>query len=257
MSQQLAHRWDMPESGLLCRRCRSGLCGEGETWCQLCSCAHALGEVARNRFSYPTHRALADEIAYQAVRQVRALVEVDRQTHSQVTSLSDRLENSNRRLREVTVSIDKSAQPKRQPSRPREEDTVKREPREEERPDSPQEVDYGSEESYEESGEEEQEAERDPPRVPDVPPPPPPPRNPGTERPVSPSEPPRGRESRGHRDRSRSRHRGRRGGSRHRQHHRGLADPQSIFEPKTPKKKRKKKHNPPRGDGGGRREAHR
>ena len=90
MSQQLAHRWDMPESGLLCRRCRSGLCGEGETWCQLCSCAHALGEVARNRFSYPTHRALADEIAYQAVRQVRALVEVDRQTHSQVTSLSDR-----------------------------------------------------------------------------------------------------------------------------------------------------------------------
>ena len=245
MPQHLA--LGMPESGLICRKCRSGLSEEGEHWCKLCSSASALSELGRTRFSYPTHRALAEEVVFQAVRQVRAIVEVDKQTHSQVTSLSDKLEHSNRRLREVTVHIDRSAQPKRQPSRPQETEAVKAEIKEKDTRDQAEEPDFGSEESEEESEEEEGPRASEAPVAPEAPPPPPPPAE-EVRRPVSPPELPRRRRPQEHRERSRSRHRGRRGGRKHAQHHRGLDDPDSIFKD-PPKKKKKKKNRHHEGDG--------
>ena len=148
----------MPEGGLVCRKCRSGLSEEGEHWCKLCSCAQALSELARTRFAYRTHRSLAEETVFQVVRQVKAIVEVDQQTCSQVTSLSDRLDNANKKLQEVTVHIERSAHPKSLPARPRESAEVKAEPREGEG-DRGEEADCGSEDIEEESQEEEIERE--------------------------------------------------------------------------------------------------
>ena len=236
----------MPEGGLVCRKCRSGLCAEGETWCRFCSSAAALSELARTRFTFPAHRGLAEEACYQATRIVRGLVDIDRATNSQVTSLNDRLGNANKRLREVTVEIDKSTAPKALPSRPRESSAVKDEQKTKKGAGS-EAADFGSEESYEES---EAEEETEPPRKDEeVPPPPPPPAR--SERPPEPALPPRS-EGRGHRDRSRSRHRGRRGGEKHQQAFRALTDHRGFEEPK-PKKKRKNRGSRPGGDGRDRR----
>ena len=185
---------------------------------------------------------------YQTVRQVQGVVDLDKQTNSQVTSLSDRLGKASRKLQEVTNSIDKSATPKRAASRPRETEVVKSEVRERTNPKGEASPDFGSAESYEESGEEEEPVhDSDRREVPEPPPreegpKEPPPALSGNAPPPEPILPPRSEEARGHRDRSRSRNRGRRGGSRHPQQFRGLHDPQGPF-----REKRKKRRKTPYG----------
>lgn len=107
----------MPEGSDLCRKCRAGFCQVGDTWCRLCSSASALGELAKVRFAFDSHRALGEEIIVQAVRNLKALTEVDKQTNSQVVSLSDRLTNAQER----------TAVAKRSASRPAVSGVVKRE----------------------------------------------------------------------------------------------------------------------------------
>ena len=148
----------MPDGGLVCRKCRTGLCAEGQTWCRFCSSASALSELAKTRFTFPAHRGLAEEACYQAARQVRGLVDLDKATNSQVTSLNDRLGNANRKLREITVDIDRTAAPKSSATRSREAEGIKEEPGKE-RPGDTEAPDFGSEESYEETEVEEEREE--------------------------------------------------------------------------------------------------
>ena len=103
----------MPSSGALCKKCKSGLAAEGDSWCALCSRATALSEASKHRFSSLAHRALAEEVSVQASRQVRALIQLGRQVDSERTSLNDRLKNAKGKLAEVTNQVDKSLQPPR------------------------------------------------------------------------------------------------------------------------------------------------
>ena len=154
----------MPGSGTVCKKCRSGLAAEKDSWCLLCSCASALSEAAKHRFSSLAHRSLAEEITLQTSRQVQGLIQIDRQVHSERTSLSDRLTNAKNKLAEVTNQVEHSAQPKSASARPgaaggggdrpvkaeaAEKETVDKAPRSE--------ADFGSE-SFEEETEEEEEA---------------------------------------------------------------------------------------------------
>ena len=216
----------MPEASPLCRKCRSGLCSGEETWCRLCSSASALNEIARYRFTSLSHRELGEEIAIQAVRQIQGITQLDKQVNSQVTSLSDKLRNSQEKLFENQRTVDRTAAAKVKPDGDRERKPdrhlrVKEEtagPREEEAPD------YGSEEEdfAEESEEEVREERREV-------------RASGSARPKSPPGPPPGRIALGSdkgRRRSRSRNRGRRGGTKHQEYHRGLNAPQTVFHKK-------------------------
>lgn len=220
----------MPGGGPLCNRCRSGLPSDGDTWCQLCSCASALGEAGKYRFQSLAHRALAEEIALQASRQVQALVQLDRQVHSERTSLSDRLANTKARLEEVTNQVNRSAVPKSggaRPPAPRSEPPpVKAESGAAGADSKPagEEVDFGSE-SFEEEAEEEVAADEDPSLA----------RGaqegasasaPARE-PRSPSRPPLPRQPPKKRKRSRSR--GRRGGRKHSQQYRVLQNSDLRF----------------------------
>ena len=240
----------MPEAGLVCRRCRTGLSRKGDSWCQFCSCASTLSKLAKTRFAFPAHRAFAEELIYQTVRQVQGVVDLDKQTNSQVTSLSDRLGNANKKLNEVTCSINRSATPKRAPSRPEEADKVKSENKEPAERHEEEPPDFGSAESYEESSEEEiepketevrEEVERKEFQ----------PALSGDAAPPEPLLPPRSDKARGHRERSRSRNRGRRGGSKHPQRFRGLQDPAGPFAEPRKRKRKKSGH----GAGGSKRKA--
>ena len=220
----------MPGGGPLCNRCRSGLPSDGDTWCQLCSCASALSEAGKYRFQSLAHRALAEEIVLQASRQVQALVQLDRQVHSERTSLSDRLANTKSRLEEVTNQVNRSAVPKSgggRPPAPRSEPPpVKAESGAAGADSKPagEEVDFGSE-SFEEESEEEVEAEEDPslaraaPEGASASAPAREPRSPS--RPPLPRQPPK--------KRKRSRSRGRRGGRKHSQQYRALQNPDLRF----------------------------
>lgn len=224
----------MPGSGTVCKKCRSGLAAEKDSWCLLCSCASALSEAAKHRFSSLAHRSLAEEITLQTSRQVQGLIQIDRQVHSERTSLSDRLTNAKNKLAEVTNQVERSAQPKSASARPgaaggggdrpvkaeaAEKETVDKAPRSE--------ADFGSE-SFEEETEEEEEAGEEAPageveekkgeaaraEVPRSPSRPPLPRNPPSKK---------------KKKRDRSRDRGRRGGARHQQNFRGLYNPDQNF----------------------------
>ena len=271
----------MPYSPLTCRKCRVGACAEGDTWCVLCSCLQTLGELSRQRLHVPSFRALAEELVKQTTRQYQAILGLDRQTQSQFTSLTDRLNNAQRRLNESTGGPS-GAYPKSAPRRrsqsavepaakeelqeerevsgrerreerreePRED---RREDRREERREERQEdreegrdrredkreaaeADYGSEsesDSEEEEtappaegdkGREGHEAEEESREV-----------RRGSERPPEPLEPPRAPPppKKKKRRRSRSRHRGRRGGSRHQAQYRGLYNPGQEFHHRT------------------------
>ena len=141
----------MPEPSPLCRKCRSGLGSEGETWCRLCSSASALNELARYRFSSLSHRQLGDEIAVQATRQIQGLTQLDKQVDSQATSLSDRLRNAQERINENQRTVDKTAAPKVRPEGERDRRSGKEHKvKEEEGPD------FGSEEEFQEESEEEE-----------------------------------------------------------------------------------------------------
>eukprot|EP00435_Cladocopium_sp_Y103_P048995 s280_g14.t1 len=207
-------------------RCRSGLCTGDDRWCQLCSVAGTLSELARVRFHFQSHRSLADEVAYQAVRQIQAIVDLDKQTNSQVVSLSDRLANTQKHLAEARRVVGSTTAPKSagpRPSEPRrapERDITP--PREEEKPDKApaEEADYGSQE---ESSEEEEEVKKEPDALEEEAPPRE--RPGGSAPPPEPLDPPRRKPAREERERSRSRHRGRRGGEKHKEARRALQDP--------------------------------
>lgn len=145
----------MPETSDLCRKCRAGFTQVGDSWCRLCSSATALSELAKRRFSFEANRALGEEIVVQAVRQLRTLVDIDKNTQSQVVSLSDRLRNAQVQLKGTAVA-------KRSASKPAERG-VKRErsPTPTARPTPPrEEADFeGSE--YESEEEEEREEDRE------------------------------------------------------------------------------------------------
>ena len=237
----------MPAGGLVCQKCRSGICREGDRWCQLCSCGSTLSELARVRFHFPSHRSLAEEVGYQAVRQIQALVDLDKHTNSQVVSLSDRLANSQRRLSEageLSTAAPKSAgrRPGQESSRaPEREGEPRRDTEEEVKCEEP---DYG-EESSEESSEEvaEERTERSPVAE----------EKPGGERasghdrPPEPPNPPGRRSAREDRRRSRSRDRGRRGGARHQANYRALQDPNFVQRAQwgeKPKKRKRKGQGP-------------
>ena len=102
----------MPTSGRLCNKCRSGLTSDGDTWCRFCSSVGALNESSRYRYQSLAFRSLAEEVVVQCCRQVQALSQLDRQVHSERTSLSDRLANAKNKLEEVTNQVDRSATPK-------------------------------------------------------------------------------------------------------------------------------------------------
>lgn len=231
----------MPVGGRLCYKCRSGLPSDGDTWCKLCSSAGALSEAAKHRFQSLAFRALAEEVVCQCSRQVLALVQLDRQVHSERTSLTDRLANTRAKLDEVTCQVDRSAAPKSaggrpQPARasspPPEPASVKSEPASGAAGDDKAEAaDFGSESEYEESDEEEEIEEDKAPAEPKAPAevkPKSPELDRGARRPRSPSRPPLER-TRKKRKRSRSRKRGRRGGSRHQAQYRALQDPNLQF----------------------------
>ena len=222
----------MPGSGTLCKKCRSGLAVENDSWCLLCSCAQELNEASKHRFASLALRSLAEEITLQTSRQIQGLIQIDRQVNSERTSLSDRLHNAKTKLAEVTNQVDKSAQPKSASVRPgaagdSKEPPVKAEKaeREESNKAPASEADF-DEESFEEESEEE-------PGTPDRP------AAPETaakrsEQPRSPSRPPLPRcpppeQPKRKRKRDRSRDRGRRGGSRHQQVYRGLSYPDQTF----------------------------
>ena len=227
----------MPSSGALCKKCKSGLAAEGDSWCALCSSATALSEASKHRFSSLAHRALAEEVSVQASRQVRALIQLDRQVDSERTSLNDRLKNAKVKLAEVTNQVDKSAAPKSAGARPvaaspgpaapvkaeAVERDAGREALAETRPPASaaaaDEADCGSE-SFEEESEEEEpvrdRAEEESDKRSAVPP-------------RSPSRPPLPRAEPKKKRRHRSRSRGRRGGKKHQQHFRGLDAPDQRF----------------------------
>lgn len=89
------------------------------------------------------------------MRQVQGVVDLDKQTDFQVTSLSDRLANTNNKLGEVTNSINRSATLKRAASQPEEAEMVKSENKEPTDNRDDEAADFGSGEGYEESSEEE------------------------------------------------------------------------------------------------------
>lgn len=91
----------MPTGPLTCRKCRVGQCLDGDTWCILCSCVQTLSELAKHRCNLPAFRAFGEELVHQTTRQFQAVVTLDRQTNSQFTSLTDRLNNAQRRLNEA------------------------------------------------------------------------------------------------------------------------------------------------------------
>lgn len=169
----------MPESSELCRKCRAGFCQVGDSWCRLCSSAAALNEIAKHRFSFDSHRCLGEELIVQATRQLKSLVDLDKQTNSQVASLTDRLRNAQDQLKGTAF-------PKRSASRPLER-PVKRErspsrPKEQARARDPQEA-HESDYTWDYEDEEEEDLEHDPPVK----------RHSGQERPAEPVRPPRGR----------------------------------------------------------------
>ena len=230
--------------GLVCQKCRSGLCFEGNRWCQLCSCGSTLSELARVRFNFASHRALAEEVAYQAVRQVQGVIELDKQTNSQVTSLSDRLANSKRRLAEVEA-VANTATPKSAGKRPEPHRAAEREAEggRERGPVKDEEPDFGEEESFEEYSEEEEVEAED--TVAEPVDKRPADRPAGHEPPPEPAHPPRRSPARREeRARSRSRNRGRRGGTRHKQGYRALQDPHSVFGRPSGAERIKKKKGP-------------
>ena len=244
----------MPTSGRLCNKCRSGLTSDGDTWCRFCSSVGALNESSRYRYQSLAFRSLAEEVVVQCCRQVQALSQLDRQVHSERTSLSDRLANAKNKLEEVTNQVDRSATPKSAGGRPQQSraETGPPAPAEPARVKSEpagtpaggekdEDVDFGSESDYDES-EEEEEREEDKaladkrpkspelsrtaladkrPKSPEV--------SRAAKEPRSPSRPPIQRTRKKKRRRSRSRKRGRRGGSRHQAQYRGLQDPNLQF----------------------------
>lgn len=229
----------MPSSGALCKKCKSGLAAEGDSWCALCSSATALSEASKHRFSSLAHRALAEEVSVQASRQVRALIQLDRQVDSERTSLNDRLKNAKVKLAEVTNQVDKSAAPKSAGVRPVaaspgqaapvraeavERDAGREAPADARPPAgaaATEDPDFGSESFEEESEEEEPVRDRTGAEEGD---------KRGTAAPRSPSRPPIPRADPPKKNRRhRSRSRGRRGGKKHQQHFRGLDAPDQRF----------------------------
>ena len=209
----------MPETSPLCRKCKVGLCSGEDSWCRICSCAGALNEVARYRFSSLSHRQLGEEIVVQATRQVQALVTLDKQVDSQVTSLSDRLRNAKEKLNENQETVDRTAAPKLKAETERQKlkqfvDTKIERARSSGRHREEEEPDFGDQSDFGEESEEEPVARK------------------GDERPRSPPGPPPGRHGR-ERRRSRSRNRGRRGGVKHQQYHRALTAPDTVFHKKS------------------------
>ena len=94
----------MGYSSLTCRKCRVGSCQEGDTWCVLCSCIQTLSELAKQRLHVPTFRVFAEELVKQSTRHFQAIiVSLDRQTQSQFTSLTDRLNNAQWSLNEPSA----------------------------------------------------------------------------------------------------------------------------------------------------------
>ena len=193
----------------------------------------------------PAFRAFAEELVKQTTRQFQAVVTLDRQTQSQFTSLTDRLNNAQKKLNEeqsgASGTYPKSAPQRRSqslaPVAAKEEDRPdrdRREPREaradrEEREERQvgEEADFGSASESESVSAEKREA-REEDR--------PPHRGEageaersarGSERPPEPADPPRAPAA--PRKRKRSRSRGRRGGSRHQATYRGLYEPGKEF----------------------------
>ena len=211
----------MPSGGLICNRCRAGDAEDGDTWCLVCQGAASITEAAKHKFAAPNLRALGGEIVAQASRQLKGLVEIDKQFQSHTASLSDRLAHALKAVGSTTAA--KSA-----PRHPSPRGTLSLEPRARDQDRSskaaplvePKEEapDY-DDESFAESGESEEvvraghhssgsKPERD-----------------TALRPRSPDHPPRGREAEKRekaRSRSRSRNRGRRGGNKHKQRFRQI-----------------------------------
>lgn len=227
----------MRQTPLCCRKCRIGSCQEGDTWCLLCSCVQTLNELSKHRFNLPAHRAFGEELVFQTTRQLQAVVTLDRQVHSQVTSLTDRLNNTTFKLKEAEAVNQASAKSAPRRSQSVREPPPKEEPEEERREAPPGEaVDYGSPASSVSPSPGDKKAE-EPPRE----------SKRGSERPPEPSYPPSAPAPE-KRDRSRSRRRGRRGGEKHQEIHRGLYEPDRNFHQRL--------HLPPL-DLGGERDSHR
>lgn len=145
----------MPETADLCRKCRAGFTQVGDSWCRVCSSAAALSELAKRKFAFEANRALGEEIVVQATRQFRSLVELDKNTQSQVVSLTDRLRNAQDQLKGTAVA-------KRSASKPAERG-IKRErsPTPTPRPSPPRDEGDYDESDYESEEEEEREEDRE------------------------------------------------------------------------------------------------
>ena len=217
----------MPQSPLTCRKCRVGPCREGDTWCQFCSCLQTLSDLSRQRFNLPSFRAFGEEQVFQVTRQVQATVTLDRQTQSHFTSLTDRLNNAQSRLKEVEggrtlgVAAKSAARSVRSGHREHPKEEVPAEKKEDTREEG---VDFGTPDSSvsptpvrETKSPARRDTEGDRTERPR-----------GSEPPPEPADPPR-ESAPDERRRSRSRNRGRRGGERHQSTYRGLYEPDRLF----------------------------
>ena len=198
----------------LCDKCKSAPPCSSDSWCTLCRAIQSLETLARTRSVTPGFRVLAEEIVVQGGRQVQALFELDKRGRSYIDSLNQRLTSASKVKKEVTEAEAKTTlTPKAaaaKPPLPRN-SPKKEEPKEPKQPSSSDEESVTEDEAVEPS----QASRPEPPTESS-------PRR-GEQEPAGPAP------VREEKPRSRSRHRGRRGGTKHQQRFRQLEEPDRKF----------------------------
>ena len=188
-----------------CGKCKASPPSSQDSWCNFCRALEALSALAKRKGVTPAHRLLAEDLVLAAGRQVEALFDLDKKSQSYVESLTQRLQGSSQGSKAPVSphTAERSTTPK-QASRP---------PLPRTKSSTPVKKEQSEEDSGEDSESEEPEADQ----------------RGKSRREASPvreaapvSTPPK--ES-GRRRRSRSRHRGRRGGAKHQQTFRALENP--------------------------------
>ena len=194
----------MARSGL-CAKCRKGQAAEGDSWCKLCTAVESLTSLARENWATVAYRKLAEDLLTDIVRNCRSLLVLDRRTRSLVDSYTNRKKPEKTTVhpwQKEKQGLQTAAKAGAKP--PLERGSRQTEAKEE-----------ASERGAEEEDETEERREEAAASAPSS--------GSGRRRPPEPEGPPPDR------PRSRSRHRGRRGGSKHQQTFRALQNPDLQF----------------------------
>ena len=102
----------MPRNDSVCARCRVGVPGESDTWCNLCRATERLVSLAKRPKVTAAYRAFAEELVVQTTRQVEAVFELDSRSKGYIESLSQRLSARSSTPAEAPKSAEIGATPK-------------------------------------------------------------------------------------------------------------------------------------------------